>query len=1085
MLKAPLPENEPERIAALRELKVLDTPPEERFDRITQTARQFFNVPIVLISLVDVNRQWFKSCFGLEAKETSRDISFCAHAILKDEIFVIENALEDARFRDNPLVVGAPHIRFYAGQPLRAPDDQLVGTFCLIDRVPRAFGENDRQMLGNFARMVETELNLTGLADLSQRLIESQARQMKVQEERDLIFTNSMELQCVVGFDGYFRRVNPMFSKTFGFTEEEFLSAPIMTFVHPDDRESTQTAIEEVAHGSDVVEFENRTLCKDGSYRWTAWSAPASLEGEDYLYATGRDFTERKTMLQALRESEARFKTLVEHSPEAIVMFDVDANRFADANENALQLFQLDRESFLKSNPAQLSPMVQSDGQLSKDAVIDRISDAVTNGRCVFEWLHRRSNGEIVPCEVRLVAMPDSEHRMIRASITDVTWRKEAEEALRRAKEEAEAANQAKSEFLANMSHEIRTPMNAVIGMTEMVLDMQLSDVQRDYLQTVMDSAESLLSIINEILDFSKIEAGKLQLEKIPCSLREFLGDTLKSMALRAHAANLELAWQVAADVPDLFNADTTRLRQIVVNLVGNSIKFTSEGEIVVSVERVNSNEEFAELKFAVKDTGIGIPPDRLEAVFEAFQQADSSTTRKFGGTGLGLAIASRLVDLMEGRIWVESRVGSGTTFYFTCILELQAEHQTVSAPNIDSLRNLRVLVVDDNRTNRFILQETLHKWQLDTTLAASVDEALETIRGASHPFSLVITDLHMPGKDGFDLTRQIRELPGGDDVPVILLTSGAGRGDSDTCRDLGIKRHLLKPTKHSELLAAILYSIGIDGYSPRQGRDLLPASVDATAPKNILLVEDGPTNQKLAMAMLRKWNHQVALATNGREAVDAWRENDFDLILMDLQMPEMDGLEATRMIRRLEWGTRMHIPIIAMTAHAMPGDMEKCLAAGMDGYISKPVRKNNLYEVLNAIAAKEPRVSDSSAHDSPPRNSLVDWKAALEFVAGDEKVLKDIAEIAIDELDQLVTQLESAVTVRDLAQVNKTAHSVQGAVRVFQNTEAKRLLAKLQPGACGLEDVVSIHAELAPLLKQILSEIETFYQNGLSGTPS
>ena len=1082
MLPAPDLPNEADRVAALHELNLLDTPPEERFDRLTRIASKLFNVPIALISMVDTDRQWFKSSQGLELKETPRDISICGHAIVQDEPFVIENALEDIRFADNPLVIGEPKIRFYAGHPLHGRNDNLIGTLCIVDTAPRSFDESDQKALQDLARIVDTELSLGELSNLHQELVESQFHERKAEEENRHIFTTSMDLLCVVGFDGFFHRVNPMFSKTLGFTEEELLSSPVMEFVHPDDRESTQAAIEEVAQGTDVVEFENRSLCKDGSFRWTAWSAPASRENDDCLYAVGRDITERKAIERALRESEARFRSLFEHTPEAVVLVDMESGTFTDANQNAQDLYLLDRESLLKVGPVEVSPPVQPNGRNSREMAEEKIREALAGKLTVFEWVHTRSNGQEVPCEVRLVPMPDAEHLTVRASVTDISWRKEAEMALQQAKEAAEAANQAKSEFLANMSHEIRTPMNAVIGMTEMVLDMDLPEVQRDYLQTALNSAESLMSIINEILDFSKIEAGKLQLERIPFSLREFLGDSMKSLGVRSDAANLELAWHVDADVPDLLTGDTTRLRQIIINLVGNSIKFTDAGEVVLRVKKVKLNSTAAELQFTVQDTGIGIPPDRLHAVFETFQQADSSTTRRFGGTGLGLAICSRLVEMMGGKIWVESQIDQGTTFFFTCVLGIAQEPE--QAPDVDALAGVRVLIVDDNATNRHILQDMLAKWGLSVSLASGGREGITQLQRAtasSQPFSLVITDLHMPEMDGFDFSREIRRLPGCENMKIIMLTSGAGHSDASQCKDLQIDRHLMKPTKPSELLSAIFYSLDLRKSEPERSGTTRIDEHDLIGSLNILLAEDGVANQKLAVALLNRWGHTVTIANNGLEAIEAMNHQSFDLILMDVQMPEMDGLEATWEIRKREESAGQHTPIIAMTAHAMSGDREKCLQAGMDDYLSKPVRKAELYEILSAtFGTSFPNSISSLASEPFDRESIIDWEAALEVVDGDRELLNDVTTAAVGELRELKDRLIQAVNNSDAAGIQRSAHSVQGTLRVFQNAEASKLVQTLE--SLGrenrLDEISSEFQRLKPLLERILAELDRFETN-------
>ena len=1090
MLRAPDISNDVERIEALMSLHILDTPPEERFDRLTRIAAKHFDVPIVLVSLVDANRQWFKSCFGLDVRETGRDISFCGHAIASKETLVVEDTLKDVRFADNPLVTGEPKIRFYAGQPLKGPEDLPIGTLCLIAKEPRRLHPDDLSILRDLAAAVEAEISFLSLAELNKKLIDARTEERKALEERDRFFTNSLDLLCVAGYDGFFKRVNPMLAKTLGYTVEELLAKPFMEIVHPEDREPTQRAIERVAQGNDVVEFENRNLSKDGVYHTFAWSAPASTKGDNAVYALGRDITERKRMEEALRDSEDRFKTLVEHSPEAIVLLDIEANCFIDCNVNALELFQLDRETFLRSNPVALSPPIQMDRRPSEEVAMEKIGLALEGNTTVFEWLHLNSNGDVIPCEVRLVRLPSTEGTLVRASITDISQRKEAEEELRVAKEAAESANQAKSQFLANMSHEIRTPMNAVIGMTEVVLDTELSDIQRDYLRTALDSAESLMAIINEILDFSKIEAGKLELEKFPFSLRESLGDTMKSLALRLTEPGIELAWHVDADVPDMVIGDSLRLRQIVVNLVGNSIKFTPHGEIVVNVslgdvksERIEEGD-IVKFKFHVRDTGIGIPPDRLEAVFSAFQQVDSSTTRRFGGTGLGLAICSRLVTLMGGDISVESEVGVGTTFQFTTSLPITTGN---AEPRQDvlSLEGQRVLVVDDNQTNRTILKEMLSKWGLKVTLAEDVDSALDNVDeliNSNLALPVVITDLHMPGKDGFDFCRELRKRPACNQTKIIMLTSGASEHDSKVCKQLEISRYLLKPAKQSELLNAILFCTG------GTKRQLAPApstpkEMQDVASKHVLLVEDGKANQKLALALLQRWGHEVKIANNGLEALSAFEDDDFDLILMDVQMPEMDGLEATREIRRIERNKGGHTPIVAMTAHAMTGDREKCLEAGMDGYLSKPIRRDEVFNTLEQLtqtanlntgrATMIPH-GETKNDNSGAEYTGIEWDEAMRVVGDDETILKDVVDASIGELGTLRGRLKVAVAAHDGEQIKRTAHSVQGTLRIFKNEAASTIVDELQVrgGNGQMDGIEESFQVLDGLLESILNEL-------------
>jgi len=758
------------------------------------------------------------------------------------------------------------------------------------------------------------------------------------------------------------------------------------------------------------------------------------------------EIADRKRAEEDLAYERFLLTTLMDHSPDYIYFKDAES-RFIRISKALAGYFGLsDPHKAIGKSDFDVFDAERAEQYLADEQEVMRSGKPVVGKEEEQPW----PDGRVTWVSTSKVPLCSPEGEVIGTFgiSRDITARKRAEAQLQAAKEAAEAASRAKSDFLANMSHEIRTPMNAIIGMTELVLDTDLTPSQREYLGMVRESGESLLSVINDVLDFSKIEAGKLELEHTVFDLRESLGDTMKSLGLRAHTKGLELACRIQPDVPDRLVGDVGRVRQIVINLVGNAVKFTEAGEVVLAVECQSQSDREAVLHFAVTDTGVGIPQEKRVAIFEAFEQVDISSTRRYGGTGLGLAISSRLVQLMNGKIWVESEVGRGSTFHFTARFGLARDEVTdISQARPVVICDTPVLVVDDNATNRRILEEILGNWGMKPSVAPGASEALPLVRRAYHagqPFALVLTDANMPDVDGFALAEQIKQDPELSSTVIMMLTSGDRPSDVARCQQLGVAAYLLKPVKQSELFDAIVLALGISAPEDEVREATTAEKPSRVRTLRVLLAEDSLVNQKLAVGLLEKHGHTVVVANHGREAIAAFESQHFDLILMDVQMPEMDGFEATAVIRTKEKRIGAHVPIIAMTAHAMKGDRERCLESGMDGYIAKPIRANQVFDTIESILGAAPEAA-TRPQPAPSGSNTLDWAEALRGVKEDHALLKVVVEAVLDEAPRLLTAIRQAITAGDAAALRLAAHTLKGSIRHFGETGAFEHACRLE----------------------------------------
>ncbi|MCB0169391.1 MAG: response regulator [Anaerolineae bacterium] len=1181
MKPAPIPPDEAQRLQALCDLNILDTPPEERFNRFVRLAKQIFNVPMAMVSLVDADRQWYKACYGVSIRETPRDISFCGHAIVTDKTFVIPDAHLDERFADNPLVTGTPFIRFYAGHPIKTLNGNKIGSFCIIDREPRYLSDDELETLRDLAALVENELNYAEVSYLKQeishindQLLQDIQHRKKIEQtlrERDQligvvvnnlpiilfaldkngVFTLSegkgleklgiepeiavgnsiFDINCelssltdnvnlalagensvtsvtqvglalevhLIPFNNSEERIEGVIGLAFDVTErqraEEALTQQqtflrqiidrIPHFIFAKDAAMRFTLANEafaraygttvqnligktdehfnpnielvnqynnddlfvIESGEEIIRSEDKVINIHGQTRWrqTIKRPVMSEDGQSrQVLGVVTDITDQKWAEIALRESEKQLYEAQRIARLGSWSWDVTSNNLV-WNDLLYEIFDVPKGKQMTFEAYQET--LHPD---EREQIIETIQNAMETGAGCYSFenriVHKNGNVRYVSSRGDIIRDKNGLPIKLIGIAQDITERKQYEQELEQAKRQAEAATRAKSEFLANMSHEIRTPMNGIIGMTSLLLDTRLSDEQEEFVETIRTSGDTLLNIINDILDFSKIEAGKLDIEEHPFDLQTCIEEALDLVVTRATDKGLDLAYVIEPNLPCTFVGDVTRIRQILVNLLGNAVKFTQKGEVVVTVQGQQLGDNNYKLITAVKDTGIGIPKNRLNRLFKSFSQIDVSTTRRYGGTGLGLVISKHLSEMMGGTVWVESNEGQGSTFFFSITVQASNNQNRPDYSNKTQLVSKRLLIVDDNETNRRVLEYQAKSWGMATQSVASGPEALDLFK-QNHKFDLAILDMQMPDMDGITLSREIRKQQSATSIPLILLTSLSHKEIDQNSGQFAA--YLTKPIKTSQL-----YRVLVDVVTNRaktthrtQFSSKFKTKIGQEHPIKILLAEDNAVNQKVALGILRRLGYIADVAGNGLEVLEALKRQSYDVVLMDIQMPEMDGIETTQRIRQ-EFTGKNQPRIIAMTANALRGDKENYLENGMDDYISKPIRVEELVQAL-----KQSWTSGASNKSTPLkseivldvstvlRNNAADITNLTQKPAVDINVLKkfqetmgkdgpdmivELIEIFLEDAPRILVTLEKGWVNRDAEMLRTAAHTLK-----------------------------------------------------------
>ncbi len=1043
-----MPEQEAKRLAALRRYDILDTPAESAFDDLTRLASQICSTPIALVALLDEKRQWFKSRVGLELPHLPRNDSFCSYTILQNDLLVVEDAILDERFADNPLVISGLQMRFYAGMPLATGDGFNVGTLCVIDRGPRALTGEQKEALKSLSRQVVSQLELRRhLVELA-RSVEEHKRtedrlrtseafyQMLVETLPQHIIRKDMQGRFTFANRKFCNLIGKPLNEVLGRTDFDLFPVEMASKYHRDDLRvmSTLENLDTIeAHRAPSGERLFVHVVKTPLY-----DALGRIIGIQGIFW---DVSSRKKTEEALAYERDLLRALLDNIPDRIYFKDVESRFIRCSNSMALRLGLDDPKKVVGKTDFDFHPEEKAQEFYEDEQRI------ILTGKPLINKLEEQTDLDAKPIWASVTKVPiynQNGHVTGLIGISrDVTQLKQAEEAMEQARDAALESARVKSQFLANMSHEIRTPMNAITGMTGLLLDTKLNQEQREFVSTIRDSTLTLLEVVNEILDFSKIEAGKLTLEIIDFELRDAVESTVEMLAENAQKKGLELNCWMDQDVPNRLRGDPGRFRQVVANLLSNAIKFTERGEVLVRVSKGMETSRTVAVKIEVSDTGVGIPPKAVPRIFQSFTQADGSTTRKYGGTGLGLTISKQLVELMAGEIGFESTVNKGSLFWIKLPFEKQPPANEPSPPfDGAGLAGIRVLVVSQAQTSCRILHDQLSHLKMADSHASNDTQALELLRRAAadgHPFHLAIFDMDLGEMDGLTLAQTIKADTALAPTRLLALTSLGHRLTTSTMQEMGISACLVKPVRQSRLFDCLFDVMSSSGTGTVQ-----PLNSDSPAPntflsrdgaaKNarILLAEDNVVNQRLALKQLKKLGYNAEAVADGREVLEALDRIRYDIIFMDCQMPEMDGYEVTRSIREREKSGAQPLGfspyIIALTANVLQGDRERCMEAGMNDYLTKPLHLSELESVLQRALSR--------VHPAP-REAVRDHLAVLDqaVLAGLRELrepnqpdpLKELVELFLRDARARLQKMDTALAQRDASGLGAAAHTLKG----------------------------------------------------------